>query len=254
MCPWSAPIVMASLPLLPTNQYNGPRMSDTPSPGRFKAEMPDIPGVKDHVALVPHRNARIAWVVAGLAVLCVAFFAIRWLTSSKPVETSHAESPAQLEVPSPPPDPSTLVAHATEIDPTITSVARMSRAWSSIDFFVKNKLTGENIPATIVRLPGGSAAQASSYYAFSRRPIAGDCELEFVADLEKLKNDYGYKFANHPLVGNPCSHTLYDPLKTANLPGNVWIRGAIVQGSDIRPPYLVEIRVKGQDIQALRTE
>jgi hypothetical protein len=47
---------------------------------------------------------------------------------------------------------------------------------------------------------------------------------------------------------------LYDPLKMFSLPGNIWIRGAIVQGSDIRPPLGVEIEVRGNKILAIRTE
>ena len=55
------------------------------------------------------------------------------------------------------------------------------------------------------------------------------------------------------LVGNPCSRTLYDPLKTSNRPGNVRMRGAIVH-SDIRPPFAVEIKIQGKQILAIRTE
>ena len=49
-------------------------------------------------------------------------------------------------------------------------------------------------------------------------------------------------------------HTLYDPLQTVSLPGNIWIRGAIVQGADVRPPLGVEIKIQGQQILAVRTE
>ena len=56
------------------------------------------------------------------------------------------------------------------------------------------------------------------------------------------------------MVGNPCSRTLFDPLRMTNLPGNVWVRGAIVQGSDLRPPLGVELKIQGKEIQATRTE
>jgi hypothetical protein len=57
------------------------------------------------------------------------------------------------------------------------------------------------------------------------------------------------------MVGNPCSRTVFDPLKTANLPGaSVWVRGSIVQGSDLRPPLGIEIKVDGKKILAVRTE
>jgi hypothetical protein len=56
------------------------------------------------------------------------------------------------------------------------------------------------------------------------------------------------------MVGNPCNRTVYDPTKLSNLPSNVWVRGAIVQGSDLRPPLGIEIRVQGKNIQAIRME
>jgi hypothetical protein len=56
------------------------------------------------------------------------------------------------------------------------------------------------------------------------------------------------------MVGNPCSHTVFDPTKMTMLPGNIWVRGAIVQGSDLRPPLGIEIEIKGKEILALRRE
>ena len=154
-----------------------------------------------------------------------------------------------------PPDPNAALPHATETDPAIAAIADLSKPWASANFFIRNKLTGENIPATIVRLPGGSASTPSGYWAFSRKAPFGNCQLEYISDLDKLRNDYDFKRANHPLVGNPCSRTLYDPLRTTNLPpDNIWIRGAIVQGSDIRPPFGVEIKIQGKQILAMRSE
>ena len=82
----------------------------------------------------------------------------------------------------------------------------------------------------------------------------GSCQLEYVEDLEKLKTEYGYRQAKHPMVGNPCSRSVYDPLTYAPLPGNVLARGAIVQGSDLRPPLSIEIKVQNRSILALRME
>ena len=56
------------------------------------------------------------------------------------------------------------------------------------------------------------------------------------------------------MIGNPCSRTVYDPLKYASISGNALARGAIVQGSDLRPPLGIEVRIKGKDILALRME
>jgi hypothetical protein len=46
------------------------------------------------------------------------------------------------------------------------------------------------------------------------------------------------------MVGNPCSRTVCDPEAVVN--GNVWVRGAIVQGSDLRPPLGIELKVQGK--------
>ncbi len=183
----------------------------------------------------------------------IILVAVRWFGHNKPVEPVSAEPAPQIDVP-PPPPPKPAMPVATEGEPVIATVADMAKPWTSIDFLVKNKLSGENIPAVLVRLPGGSASQASGYWAFSRKAPYGSCELEYITDIDKLRGEYGFRAANHPLVGNPCSHTLYDPLKTTNILGNIWIRGAIVQGSDIRPPFGVEIKVQGKNILAIRAE
>jgi len=179
---------------------------------------------------------------------------LRWFSHPRPSELSRAEPTPQIEVPSPPPDPNSLLPHADENNPVIASISDLAKPWSSADFFVRNRLTGENIPATIVRLPGGPPTALAGYWAFSRRAPYGNCQLEYITDLNKLVTDYDYRHATHPLVGNPCSRTLYDPLKTTSLAGNIWVRGAIVQGSDIRPPLGVEIRIEGKQIQAIRSE
>ena len=213
--------------------------------------MPQIPGVTG--PRKPASNPMLPLVI-GLAVIgIILLFAVRWL-SRKPTEPARAEQPAQIEIPSPPPDPASLLPHATETDPAIANIGDLSKPWSSADFFVRNRLTGENIPATIVRLPSGSPTLPAGYWAFSRKAPFGSCQLEYIADLNRLRGDYGFARANHPLVGNPCSRTLYDPLKTSNLPGDVWMRGAIVQGSDIRPPLGVEIKIQGKQILAIRSE
>jgi hypothetical protein len=217
--------------------------------------MPEIPGVSS--ATRSRRPATpILSLIVGLAVLGLGLFlAVRWLSRSKPSEQASHTAPApQIEVPPPAPDPNSLLPHADEAHPAIADISDLAKPWSSRDFFVRNRLSGENIPATIVRLPTGSATAISGYFAYSRKAPYGSCQLEYITDLDKLRTEYGYRGASHPLVGNPCSRTLYDPLRTVNLPGNIWIRGAIVQGSDIRPPLGVEIKIQGKQILAIRSE
>ena len=230
-------------------------MADSPtSPSsRFKAEMPNIPGVGS--APVRHRNPLLPLIV-GVAVLGV-FVIVGMRFFSHPARVAgppHDEPAAQIEVPPPPPDPNSLLPHVNENNPAITEVATLAQPWSSQDFFIRSTITGESLPATVVRLPGGSASAASAYWAFSRKAAYGNCQLEYITDLDRLLKEYQYHRPTHPLVGNPCSHTLYDPLRTVNLPGNVWIRGAIVQGADIRPPLAIEVKVQGKELLAVRTE
>jgi hypothetical protein len=227
-------------------------MADHQTPAHLKAEMPQIPGVAGPRKSQPNP---ILPLIIGLVVIgIILLFAVRWLSRSKPAEPAVAEQSPQLEIPAAPPDPSSLLPHATESDPVIANVADLSKPWAYADFFVRNRLTGENIPATIVRLPTGSPTLPTGYWAFSKKAPYGSCQLEYVPDLNRLRAEYGFPRANHPLVGNPCSRTLYDPLKTSNLPGDVWMRGAIVQGSDIRPPLGVEIKIQAKQILAIRSE
>lgn len=229
-------------------------MTDGPSPSRFKAEMPQIPGLTPPAPRSPRPNPLLL-LIAGIAVFCLLLLlAIRWFSHSHPAEQAKVEPTPQLEVASPPPDPNALLPHATYSNPVIANIADLAEPWSSADFFIRDLTSGENIPATIVRLPSGSSTTPAGYWAFSRKAPYGTCQLEYIHDLDVLRTEYGYRLATHPLVGNPCSRTLYDPLRTVNLPGNVWIRGAIVQGSDVRPPLGVEIQIQSKQILAIRTE
>jgi len=230
--------------------------TDNSSSSRFKADMPQIPGVSSPPPRSPRLNPLLPLIVGVVVLGLVLLLAVRWFSHSRPAEPARVDPAPQLEVPAPPPDPSTLLPHADEANPVIANLADLAKPWSSADFFIRNKFSGENVPATIVRLPTGSPSTLAGYWVFSRNAPYGNCHLEYIPDLDKLRKEYGYAHANHPLVGNPCSGALYDPLKTVNLPGqgNVWIRGAIVQGSDIRPPLGVEIKIQGKQILAIRSE
>jgi hypothetical protein len=230
-------------------------MPDQPRPDRYQAEMPEIPGVSGAGARRGvGANPALRLVGGLLAVLVVVFLGARWVLRPRQAEPVAAEQPPQIVVPAPAPDPEAALPHVTQSDPSITTVNEMSEPWSSKQFFMRNALSGENVPAMLVHLPTGSASQTSAYWAFELKAPYGDCPLEYVADISKLKSDYGFRAARHPMVGNPCSGTLFDPLKQTTLPGNVWVRGAIVQGSDLRPPLGIEIQVQGKNVLAVRME
>jgi len=231
-------------------------MPDQPPSDRFKSEMPQIPGVSgsgSRPTAAP--NPAIKLVIGLLALLLVVFLGARWALRPKHVNPPPVEQQPQIEVPAPAPDPSTLLPHATDANPGIANADEMAKPWSAKEFFIRNRLNGENIPGLLIRLPGGSPSQSSGYWAFEQKAPYGNCKLEYVTDLAKLKTDYGFRAAKHPMVGNPCSRTVFDPLKNTNLPcTGAWVRGSIVQGSDLRPPLGIELQVEGKKILAIRTE
>jgi hypothetical protein len=231
-------------------------MTDQPPSDRFKTEMPQIPGVSSPSARPSAApNPAIKLVIGLLAVLLVVFLGARWALRPKHAELRPSEQQPQIEVPAPAPDPSTLLPHASDANPGIADAQEMAKPWSSKEFLIRNHLNGENIPGLLIRLPIGAPSQVSGYWAFVEKSPYGDCKLEYLTDLNKLKTDYGFSAAKHPMVGNPCSRTVFDPLKTTNLPGSgAWVRGSIVQGSDLRPPLGIELKVAGKNILAVRTE
>ncbi|PYT53834.1 MAG: hypothetical protein DMG46_23410 [Acidobacteria bacterium] len=151
-------------------------MTDQPPSDRFKSEMPQIPGVSgpgSRATTAP--NPAVKLVLGLLAVLLVVFLGARWALRPKHAAPQSVEQQPQIEVPSPAPDPSTLLPHATDADPGIASVAEMAKPWSSKEFFIRNRLSGENISGLLVRLPTGSPSQSTGYWAFAQKAPFGDC-------------------------------------------------------------------------------
>jgi hypothetical protein len=193
--------------------------------------------------------------VAGLVVvLVICLLGSRWLLRPQHTEAPPAAPPPQIEVPAPAVDPTASMPHATAVAPEIATVAEMTKPWTSKSFFFVNQLTRENIPALLIRLSSGSASQANGYWALETNAPFGNCQLEYISDLDKLISDYDFRAAKHPMVGNPCSRSVFDPLKMSEIPGNFWVRGSLVQGSDVRPPLGIELEIQGKNILAIRTE
>src|SRR5277367_515805 len=157
-------------------------MSESLPPAKFKVEMPDIPGLGGP-GTKPRRSNPLLPLIIGFVVLGILLlFAVRWMSRPKPVEVKRVEPTPQIEVPAPPPDPASLLPHATAAEPVVADLATLANPWSSVDFFVRNRLTGENVPATVVRLPTGSPTQTTGYWAFSRKAVYGTCQLEYITD------------------------------------------------------------------------
>jgi serine/threonine protein kinase len=149
-------------------------------------------------------------------------------------------------------DPAQKLRYISQSNPEVAATAELAQPWSSRKFFFRSLTTGKYVPALIIRLPG-LAAQSNSYWAFSLEAPFNQCQFEFIDDLARLSSDYAFA-ARHPMVVNPCSRAVFDPLQLKELPGNILVRGAMVHGYDPRPPYGIELKVSGNQIQALAME
>ena len=149
-------------------------------------------------------------------------------------------------------EPAQRALYVTPSNPEVATISELAQPWSSKRFFFRSLTLSKYVPALIIRLPG-PAAQSRSYWAFSLEAPFNQCEFEYIDDVAKLSSDYGFG-AEHPMVVNPCSHTVFDPLKLKEMPGNILVRGAIVRGYDLRPPYGIEVNVSGNQIHALAME
>ncbi len=183
------------------------------------------------------------WAAGGGAIL-VLVIAIAWwahgVTRTAPV-APQAAAPAPAAQPAPP-KPAERIAVAPG---PIATTSEMKEAWSTRQFLYR-AASGETSPALLVRLPG------DAYWAISlREPYGGTCELEF-ASVEKLRADYNL-IASHPMIGDPCTHTVYDLTRYGSGPNGL-VRGAIVAGIGVRPPLAIEVQVEGLEIVASRSE
>jgi hypothetical protein len=149
-----------------------------------------------------------------------------------------------------PEDPGVPYVSAT--NPAIGTLAELAVPWSSKKFFFHQDLTSRYVPAVVLRLPGKPAAD-NSYWAFGLEVPFSQCQYQYITDLSQLSTAYE-TVARHPMVGNPCTHSVFDPLQMKGVPGNYLVRGAIVHGWDTRPPYQIEVRVQGNEIRAIHME
>ena len=156
-------------------------------------------------------------------------------TTTAPAAAPADSTPAPLEPANQPVAPG-VIAKAGEL----------SEPWAAKYFIYHNDATGRSTPAMVVHLPRGG------YWGFSLIEPYGRCRLEYVTDLRKLAKDYQYP-ADHPLIADPCSHTLFDLLRYGG-PMNGEVRGDIVYGSAMRPPIAIEIETRGKDVWALKME
>jgi hypothetical protein len=221
----------------------------------FQPEMPRIPGVSDgsrhaNPELNTPGSHRMPQIVAIAAVMLLVSAAIFWWSRSKPSGPSSASiDPEIAEQTSPAPATpfSNPIPPAHEGPTAAGTVEELSKPWAARKFNFVKPITHENIDAMVMRLPGGQL------WAFSLQAPYGTCKLEYVTDLAALAATYRFR-ATHPMVVNPCDNTVFDPLKVGTLDGNTWARGQIVQGSSLRPPFAIDVKVSGHSIIAENIE
>ena len=228
----------------------------------FKPVQPSIPGVapsgtKDappqrpsamEPAQRPQRSSQpLIWIVAAAVVVFIAggtlFF---WLHAASPKASEAEGQPAAGATPANPNSTKPAERLATGPGPVAT-VEEIAKTWAGRRFLFRDPVTSEPVPAMVVHLPDGS------YWAFSLREPFGTCEIEYISDLDKLRSDYDYR-ADHPMIGNPCNRSVYDLLRYGSASNGGLVRGEVVQGSGIRPPMAIEVRVDGKQIVAVRME
>jgi hypothetical protein len=240
----------------------------------FKPAQPRIPGVGDAPAAPPPEPvpAKAApgsklppkWMAIGAAGAIVLAIALGWLIlrPSAPAAPPEASPSATAPAASAPPEPAAVAASsspttlAAEVPPIypdeVATAEEMNKPWASKRFNFMKKASLGPVPALLMRLPGGSARSAASYWAFALKPRYGKCDLELVTDIEKLRTDFGYR-AQHPMVVEPCTNTVFDPLRRGTVSG-AWVRGEVVQGSGLRPPLMIDVQIKGNRILAVQME
>ena len=221
-------------------------MPDAKKPTTFEAPQPKIPGVPERS---PQKSTDLAalknlppqlWAGGGAILLLV--IALVWWAHG----VTRAAHVAPIE--QPPAQPAVTAAPPVETIPVapgpIATTAEMKEPWSTKRFLYHG--SGSNaVPALLVHLPG------DVYWAISLQASYGTCELEFVT-VAKLRSDYNLA-AKHPMIGDPCMHTVYDLTRYEDGPNGL-VRGAVVAGVDIRPPLAIEVDLKNNQIIASRIE
>lgn len=216
---------------------------------RFHPGMPAIPGVS-RVSSKSSRggegmDTQLLLQIGGMAAAVVLVGAIfywwamsRSRSAAKPTADSDAAEQAVSATPEPAP-----VAPVHEGPSVAASVDELSKPWDAKKFNFFNTITHQNVDAMVIRLPSGALWGFSLQVPFAR------CELEFETDPGKIAAQYKYR-ASHPMVVSPCDNTVYDPMKVGNLGGDTLARGEIVQGSALRPPLSIDVKVSGTSIIA----
>lgn len=222
----------------------------------FQPEMPQIPGVNDPQTTRRSAIPGLVWLptLLGVAALALVVGGAWWMLHRSRPDTKAPSPLAGSSTLTPAAPPRMLTAAVRPRGPQAVATTReLARPWSSKKFTFYKPDSGVGIPAMIVRLPGVDRNRSSAYWAFSLNAPYELCQLTYITDLGKLANRFDYH-ASHPMVASTCSRTVYDPLQIGTAPDGAWVRGDVVEGSGIRPPFEIEIRVRGGSIIADKIE
>ncbi|HYL62648.1 MAG TPA: serine/threonine-protein kinase [Candidatus Methylomirabilis sp.] len=210
------------------------------------------PGTKRDLAAVK----RLVTIAAGILLAAMlGSFAIKMIGRSQRHDSDvlpASQDNVSAEPQSTRADSAQRPLYVNQSNPGVATVSELAKPWSSKKFIFRSLTLSKDVPALIIRLPG-PASESKSYWAFSLQAPFSQCEFGYIDDVAKLSSEYGFEAA-HPMVVNPCSRAIFNPVQLVELPGNILVRGAIVQGSDVRPPYGIEVEVKGDQIRALAME
>jgi hypothetical protein len=235
----------------------------------FKPKAPSIPGVpaaaaKTEIVEAPAprsdpsprierpvaRDARAKAIGIAVGIIVVLFAAAVLL---RPTHNAPANSDLQPSSDATGADPPVATKSQPDeklmIGPgPVATTAELAKPWSSRQFLFRGPFNADPVPAMVVRLPGGAL------WGFSLIEPFGQCQLQYVTDLNVLRTTYGFH-AEHPMVVNPCTRAVYDLMRYGGgaTDGGL-VRGDIVEGSGVRPPMAIEIATQGRDIVAVRSE
>jgi len=233
----------------------------------FKPAQPSIPGVPAPARPAPElepapeseaaaysdppapRKSIPAGVWVALGLIIVLSVGSAWIfrgssSAAKPQATAIDDSSA----PAPAVDSSAPAENLPIAPGIIGSTKDLERPWAAKKFLFRSDLSNGPVPALVVHLPNGQ------YWAISMIEPFGNCQLEYLTDLNALRSEYNFS-ANHPMIGNPCTHTVYDLLQyESGAADGGLVRGAIVHGVGVRPPMAIEIEVEGKQLRAVRME
>jgi len=250
-----------STPPAPPRARLSPPSSNTSASHSPAESQPQVAGVyagppsKLNLAAIKRLATIVAVVLVALALGSFAFKTIGRMqspASDAPLAPQAPQDSGPTQPQSIEKDSAQRPAYVTASNPEVATVGELAQPWSSKKFFFRSLTQSKDVSALIVRLPG-SPSESKSYWAFSLEAPFSQCQFAYIDDVAKLSSEYGFRAA-HPMVVNPCSRAVFDPLQLKELPGNILVRGAIVQGYDVRPPLGIEVKVRGNQVHALAME